>query len=117
MHDASEEEMTNRSASARGFFHATPDLISHFEMDTHPRGCTLAVAEAVGRQFAKATSLAMPLCHPVQITAIEFQVSFPASSRSEGNASIAVASTVRARSPVGVEMESIMAVMGYLAST
>ncbi len=116
MHDAIEEKFKRRWAIAEGSFTTRSSLIEAMLEKRHPRGDPFAVAEVVSHQYAKSASMHLPLCHPVQIASIQLEVDSTNITIGKDYGTITVRACVKAYSIVGVEIEAIMAVLGYLVS-
>jgi len=105
MVDVSEKRTTLREAVARGKVLMKPQTARAIESQTIAKGDVLAVAKIAGVMAAKKTSDLIPLCHPLEITAVD--VSFrPDAGRGE----IEIEASVRTRGRTGVEMEALTAV-------
>jgi len=96
---------TRREAVARGKVLMKPETAWAIEKQTIAKGDVLAVAKIAGVMAAKKTSDLIPLCHPLEITAVDvtFRTDAP---RGE----IEIESTVRTLGRTGVEMEALTAV-------
>jgi cyclic pyranopterin phosphate synthase len=70
-----------------------------------PKGDVFTVAKIAGIMGAKRTSDLIPLCHPLEITAVD--VSFRTDTR---RGEIEIEATVRTLGRTGVEMEALTAV-------
>jgi len=75
------------------------------EKQSIAKGDVLAVAKIAGIMAAKKTSELIPLCHPLEITAVD--VSFRTDAR---RGEIEIEATVRTLGRTGVEMEALTAV-------
>jgi cyclic pyranopterin phosphate synthase len=105
MVDVTEKRTTRREALARGKVFMRPDTAQAIEQQTIAKGDVLAVAKIAGVMAAKKTSELIPLCHPLEITAVD--VSFHTDVRS---GEIEIEARVRTRGRTGVEMEALTAV-------
>ncbi len=105
MVDVTEKSTTRREAVARGKVLMKPQTARAIEEQTIAKGDVLAVAKIAGVMAAKKTSDLIPLCHPLEITAVDvsFQTDAP---RGE----IEIEARVRTLGRTGVEMEALMAV-------
>ncbi len=102
MVDISEKAVTERRATAAAavtMSRETLDLIRRFG---HKKGDVLGVARVAGIQAAKKCSELIPLCHPLQLTAI--QVDF---ELDEEAVAVNVECTVKLAGQTGVEMEAL----------
>ena len=103
MVDVSAKPDARRTAVAEGRLACAPRTIDLLRASALPKGDVLTVAKIAGLQAAKATSLLIPLCHPLALTAadVEFTV------EPDG---IVIRATVRTTGKTGVEMEALTAV-------
>jgi cyclic pyranopterin phosphate synthase len=105
MVDVTEKKPTRREAVARGKVRMKPETARAIEEQTIAKGDVLAVAKIAGVMAAKKTSDLIPLCHPLEITAVD--VTFrTVALRGE----IEIEATVRTLGRTGVEMEALTAV-------
>ncbi len=105
MVDVTEKSVTRREAVARGRVLMKPQTAKAIEEQTIAKGDVLAVAKIAGVMAAKKTSDLIPLCHPLEITAVD--VTFrPDAPRGE----IEIEAMVRTLGRTGVEMEALTAV-------
>lgn len=103
MVDVGGKDVTCRAATASGLVRmsaATRALVTSKELE---KGDALEVARIAGIMAAKKTSELIPLCHPIQIAAVEVLLE-PVDD------GIRIESTVRASDRTGVEMEALTAV-------
>jgi cyclic pyranopterin phosphate synthase len=105
MVDVSEKDTTRREAVARGKVLMKPQTAKAIERQSIAKGDVLAVAKIAGIMAAKKTSELIPLCHPLEITAVD--VSFRTDTR---RGEIEIEATVRTLGRTGVEMEALTAV-------
>ena len=105
MVDVSEKDTTRREAVARGKVLMKPQTAEAIEKQSIAKGDVLAVAKIAGIMAAKKTSELIPLCHPLEITAVD--VSFRTDAR---RGEIEIEATVRTLGRTGVEMEALTAV-------
>ena len=103
MVDVSDKAVTKRTATARGLFRTTPQVIAAIASGDAPKGDVLATARIAGIAGAKRTSDLIPLCHPLPLSkvAVDFEL---------GADSVAVSATVSTTGRTGVEMEALTAV-------
>ncbi len=105
MVDVTEKSTTRREAVARGKVLMKPQTAQAIEEQTIAKGDVLAVAKIAGVMAAKKTSDLIPLCHPLEITAVD--VTFRTDAlRGE----IEIEAMVRTLGRTGVEMEALTAV-------
>ena len=105
MVDVSAKRATSREAVARGRVLMKPETARAIEKQTVAKGDVLAVAKIAGVMAAKRTSDLIPLCHPLEITAVD--VAFRTDAR---RGEIEIEAAVRTRGRTGVEMEALTAV-------
>ncbi len=105
MVDVSGKRTTRREAVARGRVLMQPETARAIEEQTIAKGDVLAVAKIAGVMAAKRTSDLIPLCHPLEITAVD--VSFRTDAR---RGEIEIEASVRTLGRTGVEMEALTAV-------
>ncbi|MDP3209344.1 MAG: cyclic pyranopterin monophosphate synthase MoaC, partial [Rhodoglobus sp.] len=70
MVDVGDKAVTRRSATARGRFETTPEVMALVRGDNLPKADVLATARIAGIQGAKRTSELIPLCHPIALTSV-----------------------------------------------
>ena len=103
MVDVGEKSVVRRTATAAGSVSMAPETVELLREKALPKGDALNTARIAGVMAAKRTPDLIPLCHGLNLTAVdvEFEVG-------EGEISIVV--TARARDRTGVEMEALTAV-------
>jgi cyclic pyranopterin phosphate synthase len=104
MVDVSQKDVTRRVAVARGRVLCEPETLARFREGTLEKGEALGVARVAGIMAAKATSTAIPLCHPLPIKKVEVRFGFV-----DSPAAVAVEARVVTVSQTGVEMEALHA--------
>ena len=105
MVDVSAKDTTLREAVARGKVLMKPQTARAIEEQSIAKGDVLAVAKIAGIMAAKKTSDLIPLCHPLEITAVD--VTFRTDAR---RGEIEIEAAVRTLGRTGVEMEALTAV-------
>ena len=105
MVDVSGKDTTRREAVARGKVLMKPQTAQAIEKLSIAKGDVLAVAKIAGVMAAKRTSDLIPLCHPLEITAVD--VTFRTDAR---RGEIEIEALVRTLGRTGVEMEALTAV-------
>lgn len=103
MVDVSQKEETVRTAEACGVIYMDEDTINRIKDGGIKKGDVLAVAQVGGIMAAKRTSEIIPMCHPINTTAIDINFNI-------NNDSIEIYSTVKCKGETGVEMEALTAV-------
>jgi cyclic pyranopterin phosphate synthase len=105
MVDVSEKEATAREARAEAWVQVSPGTLERIEAQDLPKGNVFEAARLAGILAAKKTWELIPLCHPLQLTAIEVDFSSDSKLRK-----IHIRSTVKTKDRTGVEMEALVAV-------
>jgi cyclic pyranopterin phosphate synthase len=105
MVDVSEKEPTWREARAEACVSLLPETLRRIGSGDMPKGNVYEAARLAGIMAAKKTWELIPLCHQIQLTAVEVDF-FPDESKSE----IRITSRVKTTDRTGVEMEALVAV-------
>ena len=105
MVDVSEKDITSRIAIARGTIHMRPETLALILEDKIEKGDVFAVARVAGIMAAKKTSELIPMCHPLNITSVEIDL-----TPNEKRARVDIEAAVRVNGKTGVEMEAMTAV-------
>jgi cyclic pyranopterin phosphate synthase len=105
MVDVTEKPSTQREAIARGFVHMKPATLKLILDKKMPKGDVLCVARVAGISAAKKTGDLIPMCHPLNITAVNININ-PDSSKNK----IDIEAEVKVTGQTGVEMEALTAV-------
>jgi cyclic pyranopterin phosphate synthase len=105
MVDVSDKDITSRTAVARGTVHMRAETLALILADKIEKGDVFSVARVAGIMAAKKTSELIPMCHPLNITAVEIDLT-PA----ENPARVEIEASVRVSGKTGVEMEAMTAV-------
>ena len=105
MVDVGEKAQTQRVAVAEGRIDMHPDTLSLIECGGHKKGDVLAVARIAGIMGAKKTADLVPLCHPLQLTSVNIELTCESSTHS-----VHCIATVKTNGQTGVEMEALTAV-------
>jgi cyclic pyranopterin monophosphate synthase len=103
MVDVGEKAVVRRTATAAGRVRMSPETVSLLRERALPKGDALNTARIAGIMAAKRTPDLIPLCHGLNLTAVdvEFEV---------GEDEIDIVATARASDRTGVEMEALTAV-------
>jgi len=104
MVDVAAKPESPRMALARARLRMAPETLARIEAGRIGKGDVLGVARLGGISGAKQGSLAIPLCHPVRITAVE--INFEVDPELPG---ITVEARVEAVDRTGPEMEAMCA--------
>jgi cyclic pyranopterin phosphate synthase len=105
MVDVSTKEATERIAMARGSISMKPETFRLIEDGKVSKGNVLDVARVAGIMAAKKTAELIPMCHPLNITAIDIRFA-PDRQKSL----IEIDAEVKIVGKTGVEMEALTAV-------
>ncbi len=105
MVDVSGKEPTLREAHASGTVELLPDTVERIASQAIPKGNVFEAARLAGIMAAKRTWELIPLCHPIQISAVE--IGFEIGRERDR---IHITSKVRSTDRTGVEMEALVAV-------
>jgi cyclic pyranopterin phosphate synthase len=105
MVDVSEKDVTSRTAIARGTIHMRSETLALILEDKIEKGDVFAVARVAGIMAAKKTSELIPMCHPLNITSVEIDL-----TPKEKPARVDIEAAVRVSGKTGVEMEAMTAV-------
>jgi cyclic pyranopterin monophosphate synthase len=105
MVDVSDKDTTSRTAVARGTIHMRAETLALILDDKIEKGDVFSVARVAGIMAAKKTSELIPMCHPLNITSVEIDLT-PA----EKPARVEIEASVRVSGKTGVEMEAMTAV-------
>jgi cyclic pyranopterin phosphate synthase len=105
MVDVSEKEPTRREARAEAHVSLAADTLRRIGSGDMPKGNVYEAARLAGIMAAKRTWELIPLCHQIQLSAIEIDF-FPDEPKSE----IRITSSVKTTDRTGAEMEALVAV-------
>jgi cyclic pyranopterin monophosphate synthase len=105
MVDVSAKEVTSRIAVARGKIMMRPETLGLILDNKIEKGDVFSVARVAGIMAAKKTPELIPMCHPLNITSVEIEL-----TPSRNPASVEIEATVRVAGKTGVEMEAMTAV-------
>lgn len=105
MVDVSEKPQTQREAVARGAIHMKPETIRMIIERAIPKGDVITVARVAGIMAAKRTSDLIPMCHPLNLTSVNVDISIE-----EEKNRLTIESRVKTVGQTGVEMEALTAV-------
>jgi cyclic pyranopterin monophosphate synthase len=104
MVDTSAKPETERQARARGRVRLAPATLALIRDRGLAKGDVLEVARLAGIMAAKRTGELIPLCHPLPLTGVQIDFSFPA------NDVVEIEAVVKVFARTGVEMEALTAV-------
>lgn len=104
MVDVEEKDITSRSATAATRVLVSPETFEKIKTGGMKKGDVLTVAQIAGVMGAKRTPDLIPMCHPIQITGIDLDLSLD-----ETRFSVEIYATVSCTGRTGVEMEALTA--------
>ena len=104
MVDTSGKAESLRAARASGRVRVAPATLALIRDRAVAKGDVLEVARLAGIMAAKRTGELIPLCHPLPLTGIQIDFSFPAPDL------LHIEATVKVFARTGVEMEALTAV-------
>ncbi len=105
MVDVSAKPDSERTAVAAGSVVMAPETLALIRDGGVQKGDVLAVARLAGIMAAKRTPDLIPLCHPLQLTSVELDLSLDPARNA-----VDIAATCRLTGKTGVEMEALTAV-------
>lgn len=103
MVDVGSKEITSRRGTARATVITRPDVVALISDGTLPKGEAIGTARLAGILGAKATSMLIPLCHPLPLTSVEVDIKIGGTDRINVEAMVATVGRT------GVEMEALTA--------
>src|SRR5438034_6529534 len=104
MVDTSDKPETQRAARASGRVRLQPATLTLIRDRALAKGDVLEVARLAGIMAAKRTGELIPLCHPLPISSVQIDFTFPAADL------LQIEATVKVFGRTGVEMEALTAV-------
>ncbi len=105
MVDVTAKAPTSRRAKARSIVKMDCQTLKLIEKGQIAKGNVLGIAKIAGIMAAKKTGEIIPLCHPLELTAIEVKLEID-----RKNSRIIIESEVKNVGKTGVEMEALTAV-------
>lgn len=105
MVDVSDKDVTSRTAVARGTIHMRAETLALILDQKIEKGDVFSVARIAGIMAAKKTSELIPMCHPLNLTSVEIDL-----TSAEDPARVEIEARVRVSGKTGVEMEAMTAV-------
>jgi cyclic pyranopterin monophosphate synthase len=103
MVDVDEKAVVRRTATAAGRVRMSAETVALLRERALPKGDALNTARIAGVMAAKRTPDLIPLCHGLNLTAVDMEFDV-------GEDEIGVVATARASDRTGVEMEALTAV-------
>jgi cyclic pyranopterin monophosphate synthase len=104
MVDVSAKAATTRSATAEAIVQLTPAVIAALRDGKTPKGDVMAVVRVAAIQAAKRTPDLIPLCHPLNISKVDVEITLDVASQRAH-----IVATVKLTGQTGVEMEALTA--------
>ena len=105
MVDVSDKDVTERAATARGVVIMAPETMALIAEGGVKKGDVLSVARLAGIMGAKKTPDLIPLCHPLNLDAIDVELTLDPARNA-----VDISATCRVTGRTGVEMEALTAV-------
>lgn len=105
MVDVTDKTETERVATAKGSVLMQPETIALILAGGVKKGDVLTVARLAGIMGAKRTSDLIPLCHPLNLSSVQVELSVD-----QGRNAVDIAATAKLTGRTGVEMEAMTAV-------
>lgn len=105
MVDTGDKAVTRREAAARGRVEMRAETIGLIAEGKMPKGDVLSIAQVAGIMAAKKTPDLIPLCHPLNLSAVNVRLWLD-----RERSSVEVEATVRVEAKTGAEMEALTAV-------
>lgn len=103
MVDVGEKGVTRRTATAGGYVEMAPETVELLRERALPKGDALNTARIAGIMAAKRTPDLIPLCHGLNLTAVDLEFTVK-------NERVEILAVARASDRTGVEMEALTAV-------
>jgi cyclic pyranopterin phosphate synthase len=105
MVDVSAKEVTSRIAVARGAIHMRSETLELIREGRLEKGDVFSVARVAAIMAAKKTSELIPMCHPLNLTSVEIEL-----TAEDQPPRVEIEASVRVSGKTGVEMEAMTAV-------
>lgn len=105
MVDVTEKDVTRRVAVARGVVTMRAETLDAITEGRVSKGDVLTVARVAGIMAAKKTPDLVPMCHPLNVSGVEVEI-----TPRRSPPSVEIEATVRISGRTGVEMEALTAV-------
>ena len=104
MVDVSRKDVTERIAVARGTIYMRAETLSLIIEKKVEKGDVFSVARVAGIMAAKKTSELIPMCHPLNITSVEIEL-----TPQNNPPRVEIEAVVKVTGKTGVEMEAMTA--------
>ena len=105
MVDVTGKDVTFRQATAQARVHMLEETMNRIKEGRVAKGDVLSVAQVAGVMGVKQTPFLIPMCHPLQVTGVDFDFYFE-----ESKNCLVIEATVKLQGQTGVEMEALTAV-------
>jgi cyclic pyranopterin phosphate synthase len=105
MVDVSDKDITERSATAAGRVHVSPETMALIAAGDMKKGDVLGVARLAGIMATKRTPDLVPLCHPLALTSVAVDLECNTET-----GTVEITATCKLKGRTGVEMEALTAV-------
>ena len=105
MVDVGDKAASHRRAVAQGRIAMHADTLALIAAGTHKKGDVLAVARVAGIMAAKKTPELIPLCHSLQLTRVEIELTLDHAAPA-----VCCRALTETHGPTGVEIEALTAV-------
>ena len=105
MVDVGDKTVTQRRAVAEGTIQMQAETLQRIIQGEHKKGDVLGVARIAGVMAAKRTADLVPLCHPLQLTHVDIQLTI-----NEKMQTVHCVAEVETAGQTGVEMEALTVV-------
>lgn len=104
MVDVGDKAVTLRTATAEAVIAMLPQTLGMILDGSHKKGDVFAVARIAGIQAAKKCSDLIPLCHPLQLSSVQVEL-----SADKMSSEVHITATCKLNGQTGVEMEALTA--------
>lgn len=104
MVDVGDKVESQRLARASALIRMKPETLSHIRDKSLAKGDVLEVARLAGIMATKKTADLIPLCHPLPLTSVKLDITFPSED------GVRIEATAKVFGRTGVEMEALTAV-------
>ncbi len=104
MVDVGDKAVTSRTAIAEAVIAMQPQTLRMIIEGGHKKGDVFAVARIAGIQAAKKCADLIPLCHPLQLSSVQVEL-----STDEKASEVRIQATCKLNGQTGVEMEALTA--------
>ena len=105
MVDVGEKAETQRRALAEGYIQMQVETLQRIIQGDHKKGDVLGIARVAGIMAAKKTADLIPLCHPLQLSHVDIEL-----TPDEDHRRVHCLVEVKTSGQTGVEMEALTAV-------